>query len=319
MPLDEFSLIQRYFTRATPGTVLGVGDDCALIAPTPCMQLAISTDTLVEGRHFFPDIDPESLGWKSLAVNLSDLAAMGAKARWFTLCLTLPQANETWLSGFARGLFALADAHGVDLVGGDTTRGPLTISIQVMGEVAPGKALRRDAGKAGDDLWLSGPTGAAALAVQQRYGKLTLAAADSQYCAQRLDRPEPRLALGQALAGLAHAAIDISDGLLADIGHLAARSKLQARLMHATLPTPPLSADLLAQPAFLAAQLGGGDDYELAFSAPVTARAQIAVLADTLGLPLMRIGTLAAGEGVVLLDANGQPQPLPQTGFNHFS
>lgn len=319
MPLDEFDLIQRYFTRPVGNTVLGVGDDAALIAPTPGMQLAVSADTLVEGRHFFAGCDAEALGWKCLAVNLSDMAAMGARPRWFTLCLSLPQADPGWLAAFSRGMFALADEHDVALIGGDTTAGPLTISIQIMGEVAPGLALRRDAGQVGDDIWLSGCTGAAAMAVAQRYGKLQLGASDLAYCAARLDKPQPRVALGLALSGLAHAAIDVSDGLLADLGHIAARSQLAAELRLMSLPLPPLSDEAMALPALDRCLLAGGDDYELCFTAAPAVRPQIEQLATALALRLSHIGQLKAGQGVTVLDANDQPVRLPYTGFNHFA
>lgn len=336
MPLDEFGLIQRFFTRApllspgasspsmptlrtSPSVVLGVGDDAALVAPSPGMQLAISADTLVEGRHFFTGTDPYALGWKSLAVNLSDLAAMSASPRWFTLCLTLPAVDEDWLTGFARGLFALADAHGVALIGGDTTAGPPSISIQIIGEVAPGAALRRDGAKAGDDIWLSGPTGAAALAVQYRLGNMALADDELAHCAARLDFPEPRVALGRALAGLASAAIDVSDGLVADVGHIAARSGLAAQIYLPALLPAPLHATTLASRAWQTAQLGGGDDYELCFTAPVSARGRLDALATAHDWPLARIGSMLAGSGATVLDASGQPLPLSRGGFNHFA
>jgi thiamine-monophosphate kinase len=319
MSLDEFGLIQRFFSRHAAGVVLGVGDDAALVAPTPGRQLAISADTLVEGRHFFPGTDPYTIGWKSLAVNLSDMAAMGALPRWFTLCLTLPVADAVWLEGFAAGLFALADAHGVALIGGDTTSGPLAISIQIIGEVEPGLALRRDGAKAGDDIWLSGPVGAAALAVQQRLGKLVLADAELAHCAMRLDQPAPRVALGQALVGMATAAIDISDGLVADLGHIAERSGLGAQICLSLLPSLPIHAARLATPDWLAAQLSGGDDYELCFTAPASAREQLVAIGAAKGWPLARIGSMVDGAGVAVLDAAGRPVSLARSGFNHFS
>ncbi|QDQ29395.1 thiamine-phosphate kinase [Chitinimonas arctica] len=317
--MDEFALISRFFSRPTPNSVLGVGDDAALIAPTAGMQIAVSADTLVEGRHFFADVDPVALGWKSLAVNLSDMAAMGAIPRWFTLCLSLPRADAAWLEAFAEGLFALAEQHGVELIGGDTTSGPLTISIQILGEVAPGKALRRDSACDGDDIWLSGPTGAAAMAVCHRYGKLRLDEDDLAYCAERLDRPQPQIALGHALVGLAHAAIDVSDGLLADLGHIAQRSGLAATVKLADLPLPPLSDEACALPQFDHCLLAGGDDYQLCFTAPVQARPAIVALGARLALPLARIGNFSTGRGVHLLDANGQALRLASAGFNHFN
>ncbi|HEY9104339.1 thiamine-phosphate kinase [Chitinimonas sp.] len=319
MPLDEFDLIRRYFTRPLANTVLGVGDDAALVAPTPGQQLAISADTLVEGRHFFAGADPESLGWKSLAVNLSDMAAMGAVPRWYTLCLTLPSADPVWLAGFARGLNLLADRAGVELIGGDTTSGPLAISIQILGEVPPDRALRRGGAQAGDEVWLSGPTGAAAMAVRHRYGQLRLEGDDLRLCEARLDRPEPRLALGRALQGLATAAIDVSDGLLADLGHIARRSGLAATLELGDLPQPPLSDEACALPDFDACLLAGGDDYELCFTVPAERHAEVLALGRQLGLPLACIGRMSVGEGVSVLDCTGRPVTLAAHGFNHFA
>lgn len=317
--MGEFDLIARYFTRATPGADLGVGDDAALVAPAPGQQLAISADTLVEGRHFFPGTDAYALGWKALAVNLSDMAAMGARPRWFTLCLTLPSADEAWLAGFSGGLFALAERYAVDLVGGDTTGGTLAFSIQILGEVPAGAALRRDGAQAGDDIWLSGATGAAALAVAQRSGALPLAAADLAHCAQRLDYPEPRVALGLALRGIASAAIDVSDGLLADLQHICERSLLGATLYAAQLPLPALSPEIAASPRMRQAILAGGDDYELCFTASVAERGQIAALAQELGLPLTCIGQMQAGQGVRVLDEEGAAIALADRGYKHFT
>jgi thiamine-monophosphate kinase len=319
MALDEFDLIRRYFTRATPAAVLGVGDDAALVAPSAGRQLAISADMLLEGRHFFADADPYALGWKALAVNLSDMAAMGALPRWFTLCIALPKADPAWLAPFSEGLFALADQYGVALIGGDTTAGPLNIAIQIIGEVEAGQALRRDGAQAGDDIWLSGPTGAAAMAVRHRYGRLQLAEADLAHCAARLDRPQPRVALGRRLLNLATSAIDISDGLVADLAHIAHRSSLAATLNLVDLPQPALSDEALALPDFDACLLAGGDDYELCFTAAPAQRAAVQALASELKLPLCRVGSMAAGQGVQVLDATGQPLALVQTGFNHFA
>ncbi|MFC4158505.1 thiamine-phosphate kinase [Chitinimonas lacunae] len=319
MALGEFDLIRRYFSRATPSALLGIGDDAALVAPTPGQALVVAADTLVEGHHFFAGTAPEALGWKALAVNLSDMAAMGATPRWFTLCLTLPAAEPDWLAGFAAGLYALAERHQVELIGGDTTGGPLAFSVQILGEVAPGQALRRAGARIGDDVWLSGPTGAAALAVEARYGRLTLAPDDLAYCANRLDRPEPRVELGLALAGLAHAAIDISDGLLADAGHLAACSGVAVHLHTDLLPSLPLPPALANSAAAWRAALGGGDDYELCFTAAPQQRATIERIGEKLGLPLTRIGQIEAGQGVRLLDDAGRPQQVERLGFDHFA
>jgi len=234
--MSEFDLIQRYFTRATPGAELGVGDDAALLRVGSGMELAVSTDMLVSGTHFLPDADPFLLGHKTLAVNLSDLAAMGAQPRWALLSLALPEAEETWLQKFSEGFFALADQHGVELVGGDTTRGPLNLCVTIMGEVPQGAALRRSAAQLGDDIWVSGRLGDAALALAHLQGKVELSAADFAMCALALHQPTPRIELGMALRGVAHSAIDVSDGLLADLGHILECSKLGAEIQFDALP-----------------------------------------------------------------------------------
>jgi thiamine-monophosphate kinase len=219
----EFDLIARHFTRPAASAVLGVGDDCALLAPAPGMQLAVSADMLLEGRHFSPQDGPAGIGHKSLAVNLSDLAAMGATPRWATLSIALPAADEAWLAAFARGFFRIADQFGIELVGGDTTRGPLTISITVIGEVPPGEALRRDGAQPGDDVWVSGVLGSAAAALAYRQGRLFMEQVDAARVLPALYLPTPRVELGLALRGVASSAIDISDGLLGDLGHILER------------------------------------------------------------------------------------------------
>ncbi|HJW02417.1 MAG TPA: thiamine-phosphate kinase [Azospira sp.] len=313
----EFELIDRYFAGPTPGAVLGPGDDCALLAPTPGMELAVTTDMLVAGTHFFADTEPEALGWKTLAVNFSDLAAMGAKPRWVLLAGSLPEADPDWLAAFAKGFFALAKRYGVDVVGGDTTRGPLNLCVTAMGEVAPGTALRRDGAKAGDDLWVSGQPGLAALGLAQLQRQLPLPTALSQRCLAALHRPQPRIALGLALVarGLASSAIDISDGLLADIGHIGERSHVALGVQLGQLPLLPKGVDpVLAQRC----QLAGGDDYELAFTAAPDKRVQIAALAADLELPLWRIGQVAEGAGVTVYDADGQAVAMDFKGYDHF-
>ncbi|HSC80012.1 MAG TPA: thiamine-phosphate kinase, partial [Chitinolyticbacter sp.] len=237
--MNEFELIARYFQRPTPRALLGVGDDCALLAPRPGMALAVSVDMLVEGRHFFADVDPQSLGHKALAVNLSDLAAMGAQPAWCTLALALPRTDEAWLAAFARGFYALADEAGIELVGGDTTRGPLTISIQVAGEVPIGQPLLRSGARSGDEIWVSGELGAAAVAVMARNGELALTPETLRLCSERLDWPTPRLALGRRLRGLASAALDLSDGLVGDLGHICERSTRAAVIAWEQVPVHP--------------------------------------------------------------------------------
>jgi thiamine-monophosphate kinase len=316
---SEFDLIARYFAKPTPQAVLGPGDDCALLAPSPGMELAITTDMLVAGVHFLPDTDPQQLGWKTLAVNLSDLAAMGARPRWALLAGSLPEADEKWIAAFAEGLFACAKHYCVDLVGGDTTRGPLNLCITALGEVPTGKALRRDGAQAGDDLWVSGQPGLAALGLAQLQGKAQLPEALATRCISALQRPLPRIELGLALQrrGLAHAAIDVSDGLLADLGHILERSSIGAEVFGTQLPYLPSGADpALARQC----QLSGGDDYELLFAAPNKNRLALAELAAQLELPLWRFGRIVGGAPgeLSLLDENGQALPIDRKGFDHF-
>ena len=319
----EFALIRRHFAQArtTPAVALGIGDDCALLVPRPDHQLAISSDMLVEGRHFFADVEPAALGHKALAVNLSDLAAMGARPLGFTLALALPRADDAWLHAFSSGLLALADAHGCPLVGGDTTRGPLNLCITVFGEVAPGQALRRDAARAGDDLYVSGRTGEARLALEWLLGtpwaRDAIGPALPTDLRARLERPEPRLALGQALAGVAHAALDLSDGLAGDLGHLLAASGVGADIDLDTLPLAPALRPL-ADAARLTCLLAGGDDYELLFTAPVAAREAVRAAAQSCATPVARIGRITDAPGLRLQDAQGRPVAFSAPGFDHF-
>ncbi|WP_283149924.1 thiamine-phosphate kinase [Silvimonas soli] len=320
--MNEFDLISRYFHKASQPAVadLGIGDDAALLTPREGFQQAISVDMLVSGRHFFADVDPARLGYKSLAVNLSDMAAMGATPRWFTLALALPQADPHWLDAFSRGMFELAQEHGVELVGGDTTRGPLTISIQIAGELEQGTALTRCAALAGDDVWVSGALGAAAAAVAVRVQGLALPAAALQACQDRLEMPMPRVELGRALRGIAGACLDISDGLAGDLKHICERSGLSADLVASQVPVHPALAQLDAETRLHLA-LTGGDDYELCFCAPVTQRAALAALAAELALPLTRVGSMLAarsGALVRVLNDQGQEMALDSGGFDHF-
>lgn len=318
----EFALINRYFARPTPSAVLGPGDDCALVQPSPGMQLAITTDMLVAGTHFFPDTNPYNLGWKALAVNLSDLAAMGAKARWVTLAGALPAVDEAWIAQFADGFFACAAEYGVDVIGGDTTRGPLNVSITAIGEVAPGEALRRDGARIGDQIWVSGRPGLASLGLAQLQGKIDLPAPWPRLCIAALEKPRPRLALGQALVGLAHAAIDVSDGLLADLGHIAERSGCAAQVKLVQLPHLPKGESYQAELRKMAleCQLTGGDDYELVFTAPAEQHLAIGRIAAQLELPLWCIGEIVAGPAgqVCVLDPDDQLVEFEQRGFDHF-
>ena len=316
--LSEFDLITRYFNRPTRHTVLGVGDDAALLALTSGHELAASTDTMVEGVHFFPDVDPDSLGHKALAVNLSDLAAMGATPKWAMLALTMPKVDETWLEGFARGFFTLAADHDVDLIGGDTARGPCNICVQVMGEVPNGQALRRDGARVGDDVWVSGHLGDAAAAVAHRKGDLRLRGSLLAHCVARLDRPLPRVALGRMLVGMANSAIDISDGLVADLGHICERSGVGAALDFAAIPCSAELMPLRGQALVTKAILSGGDDYELCFTGVAGRKTEIEALSGRLGLALTRIGKIVAGNGVIVKDQAGKRLSAKDGGFDHF-
>lgn len=314
----EFELIKRHFTRPAANAVLGVGDDCALVDVTNGMDLAVSTDTMVSGTHFFPDVNPENLGHKALAVNLSDMAAMGATPHWAMLALTVPNVNHEWLAAFAKGFFDLAQEYNVDLIGGDTTRGPLTLTVTIMGEVPAGAALRRGNAKAGNDIWVSGNVGDAALAVAHRYGRLVLDAADYHEAVMRLYEPTPRVALGQALRGLANAAIDISDGLLADLTHICRLSNIGATVDLASVPVSAIGAKHINSDEGRNAILAGGDDYELLFTAHPNSRDSIEDLTDMLGIPITRIGQTRRGKGVSLLGADGKPVKIDGRGYDHF-
>ena len=316
----EFALIDRHFKRPTPSAVLGPGDDCALLQPTPGMQLAVTSDMLVAGTHFLPDTDPQNLGWKTLAVNLSDLAAMGAKPRWATLAGAIPAVDEDWLGKFSAGLFACAGEYGIDIVGGDTTRGPLNLCVTAIGEVAPGAALRRDGAHAGEQIWVSGRPGLASLGLAQLQGRIELPGAWQRLCVAALEKPRPRVALGQALAGIATAAIDISDGLLADLGHIAHASGCAAHLRLVQLPHLPKgdSYDADLRRMALECQLSGGDDYELLFTAPASQHQAIGRIAADLELPLWCIGDMVEGAGVAVFDPDGKVVEFDQHGYDHF-
>ena len=316
--VTEFEIIRRYFSPTTDHTVLAGGDDAALIAITPGMELAVSTDMLVSGRHFFVDAEPYGVGYKSMAVNLSDLAAMGARPRWVTLSLALPAADERWLEQFAYGFLDLARAHDVDLIGGDTTRGPLSICVQIMGEIACGKGLRRSGARAGDELWASGTLGDAALALAHVRGDFELHAQDRDYALKRLDHPQPRVALGQGLVGLATGAIDVSDGLVADVGHIAEASSVRAVIDWESVPLSAVAAGYRQHPLVQRAALAGGDDYELAFTVPPDQRSAVEALGGRLGLALTRIGRIEPGTGAIVLDKSGKQLALAETGFDHF-
>lgn len=317
---SEFELIARYFTQPTHHTQLGVGDDGALVGPTPGMEMVISTDMLVAGTHFLPDADPETIGWKAMAVNVSDMAAMGAQPRWALLAAALPDTNEAWIAAFAHGFFACAQEFGIDVIGGDTTRGPMNFCVTIFGEVPPGQALLRSGARPGDEIWVSGAPGRAALGLAHLQGRCLLREPALSDCLAALTRPQPRVALGLALRGLATAAIDVSDGLLADLGHILERSRVFATLefdrfpdtARKFCPDKALSQDCL---------LAGGDDYELLFVAPAGCHARVAALAEPLRLALTCIGHIAEGAPgeLALLDAERNAISIQRSGFDHFA
>ncbi|NML26275.1 thiamine-phosphate kinase [Zoogloea dura] len=316
---SEFALIRRHFTRPARHTDLAVGDDAALIRPAPGMQLAISTDMLVAGTHFFADTDPEGLGWKTLAVNVSDIAAMGAQPRWVVLAASLPGADEAWIEAFARGFFSCCEAFGIDAIGGDTTRGPLNLCPTIFGEVPFGQAITRSGARPGDDLWVSGTPGRAALGLAHLQDRTTLAAPCLDDCLAALHRPQPRVALGLALRSIASAMLDVSDGLLGDLDHILELSGVGAEIDHASLPLAPLVAACGDAGLAFRACTAGGDDYELLFSAPPDRRDELLALQDSLQLPLHRIGRLTADiRQVSLRYPDGHLEKLAASGYDHF-
>jgi len=318
--MGEFDLIETFFKRPARNATLGVGDDCALLPISPGQQLAISSDMLVEGRHFLSTVNPRSLGHKALAVNLSDLAACGAEPKAFMLALALPEVNAPWLSEFSKGIWDLAEAHHCDLIGGDTTRGPLNICITVLGEVPAHLALLRSGAKVGDDVYVSGHLGDARLALEVFRGRLTVPQSVFEQARLRMEMPTPRLALGQALRGIATAAADISDGLLGDLQHILKASHVGADLdtsqVLSTLASRAMCNLPLATQRMLT--LSGGDDYELVFTAPEHARAAIATLSDATDTPITRIGKVNGSQQLRLLDSEGHVLPNEFESFDHF-
>jgi thiamine-monophosphate kinase len=318
----EFNLIQQYFTRPAHHTNLGVGDDAALISLSMGMELAISADMLVAGTHFFHGADAYSIGWKSLAVNVSDMAAMGANPKWATLAIALPEIKHAWLAEFSRGLFACAKEFHVDLIGGDTTRGPLTISVQIMGEVPVGSALKRSGAKLADDIWVSGSLGCAAASLAHLQNELVIPADELQIGLAALHTPQPRVVLGLALRSIANSCIDISDGLLADLGHILEASHLSARLDLALIPSLDFIHHNFQQPAFQQYLLAGGDDYELCFTAAKSMREKIVQLSQTLGLPLSRIGETSQNatekQADIIVQYQHRTINIAKKGFDHF-
>lgn len=320
---SEFDLIEHYFKRPAPQTALGIGDDAALIQLTQGHQLAVSTDMLVAGTHFFADAPPYAIGWKALAVNLSDMAAMGAKPKWVTLALALPEANHGWLTEFSRGFFDCAAQFQVDLIGGDTTKGPLNICVQIMGEVPAQQALRRDGAQDGDEVWVSGPLGDAALALAAMQNRLQIAPADLALCRPALETPQPRVALGLALRGLATSAIDLSDGLLADLGHLLNASHRQATLYYPRIPISAVFDHYRQKNGIDQWLITSGDDYELCFTAPAHYHQQIAAIGQSLQLNLSAIGLVHAANPqnalITVYDHAHQIMPQMGAGYDHFA
>jgi len=318
MASGEFDLIARHFTRPACKAVLGVGDDCALLAPSPGMQLAVSSDMLVEGRHFLSTVAPERLGHKALAVNLSDLAACGAEPLAFTLALSMPRAEDSFLAPFAQGLFALAETHGIELVGGDTTAGPLNICITAFGQLPAGQALLRSGARPGDQLWVSGTLGDARLALEVFRGRIALAGDAFDSVRRAMELPQPRVALGRALRGVASSAIDLSDGLMGDLAHILQRSGVGVTVEVDALPR---SAVLAALPLPLQHEclLAGGDDYELLFTAPAGAEAAVRAAGAAAGVAVTRCGRIDAQPGLRVVDSAGSAVATPWRGFDHFA
>lgn len=319
--MGEFDLIERFFKRPPRQAVVGVGDDCAVWAPRAGHQLAFSADMLVEGRHFLSTVDPVLLGHKALAVNLSDLAACGATPQAFLLSLSLPRADAVWLAGFSKGLLALADAHACELIGGDTTQGPLNIAITVIGDVPHGQAILRRTAQVGDDVYVSGFLGDARLALEAFRGAISLPETVFSEARRRMERPDPRVQLGQCLRGTAHAMADISDGLVGDLGHI-----LQSSRVGAEIDVPQVCGLMATQALWhcpealsLTCVLSGGDDYELVFTAPSTAAMRVQEAARMSGTRVTRIGRITEQPGLVLLDAHGQAMPHSLASFDHFA
>ena len=322
---SEFNLIQQYFTRPSPQADLGVGDDAALVRVSEGNQLVISTDMSVAGTHFLHDCAPYNIGWKALAVNVSDMAAMGAQPKWATLAISLPEVNQDWLAEFSRGFFACANSFNIDLIGGDTTRGPLNISVTILGEAPAGKALKRSGAQVGNDIWVSGQLGSAALGLAHLQGKVQLTnklVNELDTCLKALNTPSPRIALGLALRGVASSCIDVSDGLLADLGHILQASNLGAAIDLEKIPCIELLKNNLDHPQFQELLIVGGDDYELCFTAPQTKREEINALRKQLNLQISLIGNtriahISNTSGLQVYYKNNQITLLKQ-GFDHF-
>ncbi|MEH6358292.1 MAG: thiamine-phosphate kinase [Pseudomonadales bacterium] len=318
--MSEFELIQNCFAEQAAASLrsdvrLGIGDDCAILSPRPNHDLLVSVDTLVAGVHFPESISPYQIARRSLAVNLSDLAAMGGEPAWFTLALTVPEANESWLREFSRGLFDIANQFGINLVGGDTTRGPLSITIQVQGYAPAGQALRRDGAQVGDLVYVTGSLGDAGAGLALALlGNID----EADYLVSRFLSPTARIASGLALRDISSAAIDISDGLLADLGHILERSQVGAVLQADAIPLSPQLRQAVGDEQGFELALSAGDDYELCFCVPPEKSDKLASIAEQTGVPLCQIGVITAEKGVSVLDENGLSMSLPLTGYQHF-
>ncbi len=314
----EFDLINTFFKRPTTNTDLGIGDDAALLRVKSGHQLAVSADMLISGTHFFPDASPQSIGWKSLAVNVSDMAAMGAIPRWITLSIALPDVKEPWLEAFAKGFFACANTFNIDLIGGDTTRGPLSISVNIMGEVPTGHALTRHGAQADEDIWVTGKLGSAALGLAHLQDRITVDVASLDEALAALHKPKPRLNVGISLVGIASSCIDISDGLLADLGHILKASKLGANIKYETIPVMKAIHNNLQNDLIKHCILAGGDDYELCFTASKKHRDDIATLSKEHATPMALIGKTTAQTGIAVIH-QGNPLSLETYGYDHFT
>ena len=319
--MNEFEIIEHYFrdlTGVDSGVVCGIGDDAAIVAIPAGRELAVSVDTMVSGVHFLADVDPCALGYKALAVNLSDLAAMGAQPAWATLALTMPQHDAAWLAGFTSGFAELARRYRVSLIGGDLTNGPLSISVQVMGLIEPGLALTRNGARVGDDVYVSGYPGEAGYGLSILTGPHGKERARAGHCLERLLKPAPRVELGRMLRGIAHSAIDVSDGLAADLGHILTASAAGAVIELERIPVRPPLSGMKENGSIWNFILSSGDDYELCFTVPEARHERMQGITNSLDFPVTRIGKIVAGSGIRFMQADGSEYRLPKSGFMHF-
>ena len=312
---SEFEIIERYFKKKMKQTALGVGDDAAMIHVRNNYQLAISSDMLIENIHFLKNTNPSHLGWKSLAVNLSDIAAMGAIPKWATLSISLPKINHTWLKKFSKGFFKCADKFGIDLIGGDTTKGPLSISITIMGESKKDEALLRSGAKINDDIWVTGQLGLASMGLANLQGQLKLPPRIKMKCLRALEIPTPKTFLGSYLSRYANSCIDISDGLIQDLKHILKASKVGASLLLNDIPCEKF-IHTSKQYQFV---LNGGDDYELLFTAAKKNRPFIKKIAKKTNTPVTMIGNITKKKALNILSEQGKSIKFNPKGFDHFA